>query len=168
MAKEVWRNIVDEPNYRVSNKGNVKNKNTGRILKPGINRYGYPYVSLYNDGVPKPKTVHRLVARAFIPGYDNTLQVNHKDGNKTNNSVDNLEWMTRLENMRHAYDNGLISHRSGKSGRPAIPIRIVETGEVYTSETECAKAIGGLRENIRHCINGTRKTHRGYHFEKAI
>ena len=111
--KEQWK-AIEESNgmYEVSNTGKVRSLNynkTGlvRELKQKINRYGYCVVTLHIEGKQKYPTVHRLVANAFIPNPDNKPQINHKSGVKTDNSVENLEWSTTSENVKHAFDNGL-------------------------------------------------------------
>lgn len=167
MNTEIWKDIEENPNYQVSNHGRVKNKHTDRILKPRGAVNDYKQVCLYKDGIGVNRRVHRLVAKAFIPNYAEELQVNHIDGNKSNNYLDNLEWVTRLENMKHAYDNGLISHRSPMSGQRPKPVRIIETGEVFESENACARAINGNRRNVQQCLKGKRHTHLGYRFEYA-
>lgn len=100
--------IIGNENYSVSDKGVVTNIKTARILKQDTSRR-YPSVRLGKYG--GVHSVHRLVALAFIPNPNNKEQVNHKDGCKTNNSIDNLEWMTREENKYHAQQNGLIKTR---------------------------------------------------------
>jgi len=93
--------------YLVSNQGRVSNSRTGRFLKPGLSG-GYPCVVLYNEGVKITITVHRLVGLSWIPNPDNKKTINHIDGVKTNNRVENLEWMTHQENMQHAHKTGLV------------------------------------------------------------
>ena len=120
--EEVWKDIKGyEGLYQVSNYGRIKsldriikdshrsyNKND-KILKLSFNFQKYLMVNLSKYGVKKSYRVNRLVAEAFIPNPLNKSQVNHIDGNKINNNVENLEWVTPSENMQHAYKNGLIN-----------------------------------------------------------
>ena len=96
---EIWKKINNYENYEVSSLGNVRNKNTGRILKPGIIG-GYYCVGLSNIKT-KTFSVHRLVALTFIENPENKTDVNHKDKNKLNNNLVNLEWNTSKENNTH-------------------------------------------------------------------
>ena len=103
---ENWKTINGYENYQISNKGNVKNIITNQILKQCNNGRGYKHVMLYNsDHKGKTLVVHRLVANAFIPNPQNLPEVNHIDENKTNNSVDNLEWITCKDNINHGTHN---------------------------------------------------------------
>ena len=126
--QEIWKDIIGYENlYQVSNLGNVKSlcfgarnkrkSNITRLLKTNSNNFGYLKVELYKDGKSKIKYVHRLVAEAFIPNPDQKPQVNHIDGNKANNTLSNLEWVTSSENLSHACKTGLrISPMHGKFG----------------------------------------------------
>lgn len=116
---EVWKDIKGyESLYQVSNTGKIKSLRFGRerILKP-IKRQGYLRVDL----ISKWFSVHRLVALHFIPNPENKPEVNHKDGDKKNNCVDNLEWNTAQENMRHAHDTGL---KHGLKGEKAYQSKL--------------------------------------------
>ena len=118
--KEEFRDIVGyEGLYQVSNLGEIKslpktkvciNKNYStkeKYLKTTINNKGYKRVFLYKNKKAKVFYIHRVVAQAFIPNPNKLIQVNHKDGNKQNNCIDNLEWISCSDNIKHAYNNGL-------------------------------------------------------------
>jgi hypothetical protein len=139
----------------VQNRGRMM-RVKGTVLKPSENDWGYKIVNLYKDGKQHGKQVHRLVAEAFIYPFSGE-QVNHIDGNKYNNSVENLEWCSGSENMEHAYKNGLHSK--------ATPVRIVELDTVFPSISEAARYVDGKVSGIWRCLSGRNKTHRGYHFE---
>jgi len=115
---EQWLPVVGyEGWYDVSNWGRVMRKKeyrttfAGKILKPSLDSWGYPSVSLYRNGKKHPAKVHRLVMAAFIGPCPECKQVNHIDGDKTNNHFDNLEYVTGSGNMSHAYAMGLKSNR---------------------------------------------------------
>lgn len=124
----IWKDVKGYENiYQVSELGEVKSFDKviyqkdgrerfikGRIMKQRKNNKDYHIICLSKDGKKKTFLVHRLVAIAFIENPDNLEQVNHKDGNKSNNSKDNLEWMTQPDNMKHAYDNNLRDRGIGR------------------------------------------------------
>lgn len=118
---EIWADIKSyEGLYQISNHGFVKSLITNKILKPKISSEYYA-VNLYKNEICTTRRIHRLVAMHFIDNPENKPQVNHKDADKLNNHVSNLEWSSRNENMKHAFDNGLLSmpdihgDRNGKS-----------------------------------------------------
>lgn len=103
---EEWKLIKDFENYKISNLGNLKNTTTNIIKKPTNNfaGTGYLYCDLYKNNKRKRKYIHRLVAETFIENPLNKPQVNHKDGNTFNNIIENLEWVTPIENIMHSID----------------------------------------------------------------
>ena len=118
---EIWKIIDKFPNYSISNYGRIKRIIGGKgskingLLKPRINRNGYLNVDLYNDNIKKYIEIHRLVLETFNPIDNmNILEANHEDGNKRNNYIRNLEWMTHSENIKHDYDNGLKALPKGE------------------------------------------------------
>ena len=105
--EEIWKDVPDyEGLYEVSDLGRIRNKK-GLIKKQFLSDKGYLKVELYKNGKSKKLRVHRLVAQAFIENQFNKNEVNHKNGIKIDNFVDNLEWMTTQENLQHAFENGL-------------------------------------------------------------
>ena len=116
---ETWKDIAGyEGLYKVSSYGRIKSfrkdKVNGDIMKQIESHKGYYEVSFRVKGQRKKFKVHRLVAIAFIPNKYNKPLINHKDGNKKNNNIDNLEWVTHSENVKHAYDNGFKSKLYGE------------------------------------------------------
>ena len=158
MDDEQWRDWPQDPRIQVSNKGDVVSCKRGSWypLKVQHNPRGYQQVAT-GSGWNNKQYVHRLVADTWIPNPNNYTQVNHINGNKDDNRVENLEWVTPSENIRHSYRTGLNKH--------ITPVRIVETGEVFDSIHECARRIGGDQGAISKCLAGKRSTHLGYHFE---
>lgn len=165
-----WKKI-DGFNYSVSDTGEVRNDGTGKIKSNVTTDHGYEKVDLYSESKRKTMRVHRLVAQAFVDNPDNKPQVNHKDGNKHNNTPDNLEWTTAKENMEHASRNGLTSHiphygmlgkKNPNGGAKGRPVKIVETGEVFASAAEAERQTGVSDSSIFDCIQGrTHKTRAG-------
>jgi len=99
---ENWVNVKDyEGHYLVSNYGKIKNAKSQKILKPRIDRYGYIYYGFLKNGIHKQINIHRVVALSFLPNDNIKNQVNHIDGDKTNNNVLNLEWVSYIENASH-------------------------------------------------------------------
>lgn len=156
-----WRDHPTRPNVYVSHLGHIaKNKNgIITIKKQHLINSGYlvvcigDYAAGYRNNLNE--LVHVLVAETFVPNPHNLPDVDHIDTDKTNNACWNLEWVTKHENMRRAYANGLI---------PTIKVRVEETGDIFSSLSECARAIGGTISGIHDCKSGRQKQHRGYHF----
>jgi hypothetical protein len=130
---------------------------------------GYWKIILFSKNIQKSYYVHRLIAQAFIPNPNNMPCVNHINGIKTDNSISNLEWCTRSENIRHAYDNGLI--KSGKDHVQSKALVVTnEHGEdikILYGNTQW-KAFGLDQASVMKCLNGTRKHHKGYTFRYKL
>lgn len=140
--------------YVVTNDGRVFNTKTGEQKKPSINEKGYLTINIRN----KIFRIHRLVAYSFIPNIYGKPQINHKDGNKHNNTVENLEWVTSSENIKHAYLTGL--HRTKKVGMFSKSGEYIRT---FNSITEAAKFFGRKNgQQITDCIHGRLKSAYGY------
>ena len=136
--EERWHHCeVPYTRYMVSNLGRVKNAHTGLIMKPILHPDDYLQVQLWYKGEGKIKYVHRLVATAFVPGWREGLEVNHKNGVKNDNRAENLEWVTQSENMRHRCNALLIDVK---------PVALLdERGHLqhlYNSSNACKRAMG--------------------------
>jgi hypothetical protein len=167
---EIWKEIEGyEGLYEISNYGNVRSMNYKKrgyikILKGQINKHGYVVVDLSKNKVRKTCQVHRLVAKAFIPNPDNLAVVDHIDSNKTNNHVNNLQWLTYQDNTLKAWDDGLCS---GGSGRPRSDRKVINltTGVVYDSVVDAAKLNNMGNSGIYKCCKHQRKTSGGYEWQ---
>lgn len=162
---ERWKQIKNYTNYEVSDKGNVRNALNGQILKPTLNTWGYLSVTLCSEKKRKNKTVHRLVAEAFVSNPNNLPEVNHKDENKENNSVENLEWVTKKENINH----GTRTKRANEKKFKKV-CQYSESGaliKVWESLKEAEKA-GYHHSAISACCYGKREFHRGYKWGWAL
>lgn len=165
-CKEAWK-IIEEYGglYEVSDSGKVRSKNG--ILKQTKAGNNYFYVRLSKNGIEKKHYVHRLVAKAFIKNNKSFRCVNHKDENKDNNAVENLEWCD------HKYNNNYGSKPEKISEKKSIPIiaTVIRTGEIeeYNSITDATKTLSGRENccsNISAVIKGNRKSAYGRKWER--
>lgn len=177
--KEIWKKIEHFENYEISNKGNVRNKNNYTLKQHKMNNY--MTIKLYDRNNKKMilKNIHRLVAEAFIPNPNNKRTINHKDGNKLNNNVNNLEWCTHKENTKHAFETGLQKSWCGtKFGKehPNYKFRgkwktqknVYQYDKSnnfikkYNSAEEVYRILNISSSHIGECCKGKRKTAGGY------
>lgn len=165
MEEEIWKDIEEFPSYQASDLGRIRNKNTGFIKNVYYDNDGYVKVTLVKNKRSYRKTVHRLVAEAFLGGKHPGLQVNHKNGIKDDNRLINLEWVTGSENVKHAYDTGLRKPSGGRG--PIRAVRVIETGTVYENLKQCADAINSDSGNVSRCLRGELESIKGYHLEYA-
>lgn len=158
-TKEAWKPITDYVGlYEVSSEGRVRNVKTGKILKPKNNRRGYLFVGLHKNGAVKNRYIHRLVAQAFIPNNDQSKTlINHKDENKRNNSVANLEWCTYKYNANY----GTRNERVAKSNSKPIQQLDMKTGLIiatYPSTTIATRVTGINYDTISRAARGIYKS----------
>jgi len=167
IMKEIFKPIKDFPNYEISNLGNVKSLGNSKwrkekIMKSSVWNKGYKMLILCKNGKEKAMQVHRLIATAFIPNPLNKPQVNHIDGNKINNSVSNLEWVTARENTQHAFRLGLMAVPKGESVYCAKlnNEQVLEIRELYKTGKYTQNKLGEMYSVVRQCIGDitTRKT----------
>lgn len=153
--EEIWKLIVDFPNYQVSNLGRIKNKN--KILKP---RYKQKYIQyiLYANKKPKDVLIHRLVASAFVENKFNKPDINHKDGNRYNNHFLNLEWATKQENSQHAWDNFLYKTTFRKVTGCMVLCFLVDHILYNKTFAEIGRCYGVKGQTVRqHIFNKTKR-----------
>jgi hypothetical protein len=190
--KEVWKDIEGyEGRYLISNQGRVKSLGFFsnplgfsiwvkriKFLNLHIDRYGYVYVSLSKNKHRRSFKVHRLVAQAFILNSENKPQINHRDGNKQNNCVDNLEWVTQSENNWHAFNVldsterrlSLQSQKKGKwlgTNNPKWKgaVLCLTSGAIFESVSEVVRVIGVSRYLLNKVLNKNKKDVKGLNFE---
>ena len=159
--EEKWMIINNWDNYAVSNKGKVKNVRTGRELKLVENKNGYLIANLCQNGKKASFRVHRLVALMFIENPELKEEVNHIDGNKKNNCVENLEWNTHKENDSHARKNGL------KHDNKPVKLTNLESGKSYIffSIAEASKMLGLHNSSLCRALKKRKGIYHGYKIE---
>lgn len=169
---ENWR-VVPDTNDKIyiSDQGRIMSiLRDERILKTSQDRKGYSRITITIDGEKRTYKVHRLVAQAFIPNPDNLPQVNHKDGNKGNNNVPNLEWISNADNAKHAIDNNLWDNVIAASSRSnAAKMQPIYSIDSVTGERRDFKSVSEAERffNSRHIsdvLNGKRNKAAGQFF----
>lgn len=159
MKEEIFKKYTDK--YSVSNYGNIRNDSTNKILKVSVNHKGYLKTNLSINGKLKTVFPHILVANLFLKKQKENLQVNHKDGNKLNNKVTNLEWVTASENIKHAYINGLNKGNGITVYQKDLNGNIIAS---FKSCREAAKYMGNINASSIICrvCHNQRKSYKGY------
>lgn len=152
-------------NYEVSSEGRVRNRLTKKIKAQVEHKFGYMYISFYDSGKQKMKSVHRMVAEAFIPNPNNLREVNHINCNKKDNRVENLEWVTSSENKLKAIEEGIWENNKKNwfgERKPIIAVNL-ETNEKkrYISVNQAEKEHG---KHISDVLKGKRKQTHGHFF----
>ena len=169
------KEVEGHEGYYIYEDGNLYSVKSGKFLSQKLDsRKFYLMYSISKKGVSKMVLVHRLVAIAFIPNPKNKPVVNHKDGDKKNNNVSNLEWMTRSENSKHAYDMGLTPKPPSWKGKKGYDhnrsIEVKETdidGNIikYGSISEASRARGVSFGSINYYIKNKQANKQGYNYQ---
>lgn len=157
---EIWKPLKNFPSYNGSSEGRIMNIHTQRILKTFVNRQGYELICLRKNNKQYTVKVGRVIAETFLgehPGMD----IGYKNGDRSQNNISNLEWRTRQETIRDAFDRGT------KIPSRQIAIRVIETGNTYSSIRACAKDLDCYQSDISRYLQGKSKQVNGYHFERA-
>ena len=162
---EIWKIIDNFENYEVSNLGNVRSKprfgTKGGIIKPFMDRKnnGYLKVHIHRNGKQYQPHIHRLVAQAFLPKIDGKNEINHINGIKTDNRVENLEWCNRKDNIEHSIENGL---------RKMKQVAQIKNGEIiciYRSMNQASIKTNIQYKTIYYCCIGIYKQAGGYEWK---
>lgn len=156
--KEIWKDIPNyERLYQVSNLGRIKSLyySKEKILTPKIDKDGYLLINLYKNHKCQTFKIHRIVAQVFLNNSNNLPQINHKDENKQNNCVDNLEWCTHIYNQNYGNKNNWCSKKVNQYDLNGNYIK------TYSSLNKASKELN-ISNNIYLCCNGKVKTCGGY------
>lgn len=165
MLKEEWKKIYInniETFYSVSNYGQIRNDSTGTLLQGSVANNGYRMVHL-RYRMDKNCSIHRLVMKAFKPCENmDDLQINHIDGNKLNNYIENLEWSTALENMRHSFETGLQSKEMKTCYQYDLDGNYIQE---FVNSSEAAKQLNCDATNILRCLSEQQQHYKQWQFK---
>lgn len=174
IVHEIWKDVVGyEGIYEVSSLGMIRSLDRlsserninikGKILKLFLNSDGYLWIRPFGKGKKIGERVHRIVAQAFIPNPENKCCVNHKNGIKTDNRVENLEWNTIKENIQHAFETNLISHKGSKNSKVKLTIKdineIFDLKKQKVTHKKIAEKFNVSHKNIEQIVYRTTWKH---------
>lgn len=164
--KEVWKDVIGwEDIYEISNIGRIRIKDTGKIKKDHIKpNSGYHQINLEKGNIRKTISIHRLVAETFIPNPNNLSDVNHIDGDKNNNTITNLEWLSHADNIRHGFKNNLYDINEHTK-------RCIKNNKKYEKNTALIDPITKeikFKGTVIECANFVGLKSRGSYCSKAI
>ena len=149
--------IPGHPRYEISEDGTIRNRQNGKIKRQYIGSTGYYMVSFSYGNKSNPHRVHRLLALCFIPNPSKLPHINHIDGNKTNNDLENLQWVTHEDNMKHAFATGLVNNSGEKNGQAKLnPDKVREIKQLLAIGVSQQKIANSFSVS-RSCIQGIKK-----------
>ena len=155
-----WKTVQEYDHYEVNQYGEIRHKDRKKNLVKRPNKAGYEYVNFNIQGHRQNFAVHRIVANAFIPNPNYKPEINHKDSNKSNNAVFNLEWVDSSENKIHSYKSGKRATQGKAIEQYSVDGTFLKT---WSSATEAALSFGSNNGSaISNCCNGRTKTSMGY------
>lgn len=162
-SAENWRIVQEYNHYEVNEIGQIRHIKRKKVLSLRVSPNGYAYVNFNINGYRKNFAVHRIVAQAFLPNPNNYSEVNHKDYNKLNNTVSNLEWVSSSQNKKHMFLKEENKKVRGKSVEQySLKGEYMKT---FSSISEAAKEIGCAVSAISNCCSGRNKTSMGYYWK---
>lgn len=167
---EKWRDVPNTNGlYQASDAGRIRRKETEHVISTRISNSGYKMATISIGGKAMTVYPHRLVAAAFVPNPSGKREVNHIDGNKFNNSAENLEWVTPKENMKHARESGLFNPTPSKKCREAAAEwhrkKVIRSdGAIFGSIEDAAKSTNCSPVSVSGALHGRIKKLKGYKF----
>lgn len=154
--------------YAVTEDGRVWSYRAQKFLKPHDNGHGYMCGELCKNGSRKPYKVHRIIAETFLDNPDNKPEVNHINGNRSDNRLENLEWATSKENNQCKSKAAKMRSVDAATAAKLKPIHCIELNKVFDSVKAASIELGIGRSSLSNCLTGKYKTAGGYHFEYLL
>ena len=164
---EQWKRNKEFDNYELSMNGQVRNVNTGRILKTTINKKGNEQVCLRKDNRQYTKTVHRLMVDTFLEGDHRNIDIYHENRNRSDNRLSNLRLCSKSETCKRGFREGNRKGRGHINVRTRKIVNGVDKVQEFESIRECARALGVSESAVSKCLNGSTLSCKGYRIEKA-
>ena len=151
--------VIENSNYVINLNGNLLNLKTNKFKKWTKDTNGYMKTQIWINGIPKNVHQHSLLAQLFIPNTENKSQVNHINGIKHDNRIENLEWVTQSENTLHSFASGLQ-----QVTRPCKKVIDIISGKIYESVTDASKEFSINRSTLSNMLTGKRKNKTNLNF----